>query len=103
MNDGKVRISVFPPDTPKNVVLTSNGHSLDRFCLKSEGFKDLAGNFRLEANFINSKERPEIEKGHIIKVLDEYDRDEIFRVTTFNPGLMVTELIAFQITITESQ
>lgn len=103
MNDGKVRISVFPPDTPKNVVLTSNGHSLDRFCLKAEGFKDLAGNFRLEANFINSKERPEIEKGHIIKVLDEYDRDEIFRVTTFNPGLMVTELIAFQITITESQ
>ncbi|MDM0458195.1 phage tail spike protein [Clostridium perfringens] len=103
MNDGKVRISVFPPGTPKNVVLTSNGHSLDRFCLKAEGFKDLAGNFRLEANFINSKERPEIEKGHIIKVLDEYDRDEIFRVTTFNPGLMVTELIAFQITITESQ
>lgn len=103
MNDGKVRISVYPPGTPRNKVLSSNGHSLDRFCLKSEGFKDLAGNFRLEANFINSKERPEIEKGHIIKVLDEYGRDEIFRVTTFNPGLMVTEVIAFQITITESQ
>ncbi|WP_283685071.1 phage tail spike protein [Clostridium perfringens] len=103
MVDGKIRIAVFPPNPPRDTVLSSNGYSLDNWCTLANGFKDLAGNFRFEGNFINDKKRPEIEKGGILKVLDEYGRDEIFRITTCNKNTMITSIIAFQITITETQ
>lgn len=103
MVDGKIRIAVFPSNTPRDIVLNSNGYSLDNWCTLANGFKDLAGNFRFEGNFINDKQRPEIEKGYILKVLDEYGRDEIFRITTCNKNTMITSIIAFQITITETQ
>ncbi|HFD2046050.1 TPA: phage tail spike protein [Clostridium perfringens] len=103
MVDGKIRIAVFPSNTPRDTVLSSNGYSLDNWCTLTKGFKDLAGNFRFEGNFINDKKRPEIEKGYILKVLDEYGRDEIFRITTCNKNTMITSIIAFQITITETQ
>lgn len=103
MVDGKIRIAVFPSNTPRDIVLSSNGYSLDNWCTLANGFKDLAGNFRFEGNFINDKQRPEIEKGYILKVLDEYGRDEIFRITTCNKNTMITSIIAFQITITETQ
>lgn len=103
MVDGKIRIAVFPSNTPRDIVLSSNGYSLDNWCTLANGFKDLAGNFRFEGNFVNDKERPEIEKGYILKVLDEYGRDEIFRITTCNKNTMITSIIAFQITITETQ
>ncbi|EJT6665755.1 peptidoglycan DD-metalloendopeptidase family protein [Clostridium perfringens] len=103
MVDGKIRIAVFPSNTPRDKVLSSNGYSLDNWCTLANGFKDLAGNFRFEGNFVNDKERPEIEKGYILKVLDEYGRDEIFRITTCNKNTMITSIIAFQITITETQ
>ena len=103
MVDGKIRIAVFPSNTPRDIVLNSNGYSLDNWCTLANGFKDLAGNFRFEGNFINDKKRPEIEKGYILKVLDEYGRDEIFRITTCNKNTMITSIIAFQITITETQ
>lgn len=103
MVDGKIRIAVFPSNTPRDKVLSSNGYSLDNWCTLANGFKDLAGNFRFEGNFINDKKRPEIEKGYILKVLDEYGRDEIFRITTCNKNTMITSIIAFQITITETQ
>lgn len=98
-----IRIAIFPPGTPRDIVLTTNGFVLDNYCTKAEGFIDLAGNFRIEASFINHKERPTIEKGHILKVTDENGEDEIFQITTYNPGLMITEIIGFQITITETQ
>lgn len=103
MVDGKIRIAIFPQNTPRDTVLSSNGYSLDNWCTLANGFKDLAGNFRFEGNFVNDKERPEIEKGYILKVLDEYGRDEIFRITTCNKNTMITSIIAFQITITETQ
>ena len=103
MVDGKIRIAVFPSNTPRDIVLSSNGYSLDNWCTLANGFKDLAGNFRFEGNFVNDKDRPEIEKGYILKVLDEYGRDEIFRITTCNKNTMITSIIAFQITITETQ
>lgn len=103
MVDGKIRIAIFPQNTPRDKVLSSNGYSLDNWCTLANGFKDLAGNFRFEGNFINDKQRPEIEKGYILKVLDEYGRDEIFRITTCNKNTMITSIIAFQITITETQ
>ena len=103
MFDGKIRIAIFPQNTPRDTVLSSNGYSLDNWCTLANGFKDLAGNFRFEGNFINDKKRPEIEKGYILKVLDEYGRDEIFRITTCNKNTMITSIIAFQITITETQ
>ncbi|EOU1998054.1 peptidase M23 [Clostridium perfringens] len=103
MVDGKIRIAIFPQNTPRDTVLSSNGYSLDNWCTLANGFKDLAGNFRFEGNFINDKKRPEIEKGYILKVLDEYGRDEIFRITTCNKNTMITSIIAFQITITETQ
>ncbi|UBL03711.1 peptidoglycan DD-metalloendopeptidase family protein (plasmid) [Clostridium perfringens] len=103
MVDGKIRIAIFPQNTPRDIVLSSNGYSLDNWCTLANGFKDLAGNFRFEGNFVNDKERPEIEKGYILKVLDEYGRDEIFRITTCNKNTMITSIIAFQITITETQ
>ncbi|MDK0812077.1 phage tail spike protein [Clostridium perfringens] len=103
MVDGKIRIAIFPQNTPRDTVLSSNGYSLDNWCTLANGFKDLSGNFRFEGNFINDKKRPEIEKGYILKVLDEYGRDEIFRITTCNKNTMITSIIAFQITITETQ
>ena len=104
MLDGKVKVAVFPPNTNRDTVLQSNGKVLDSICTMLEGEEDLAGNFRLEANFINDKNLVKfIEKGSILKVRNEFGEDEIFRITTLESGTMLINIIAFQITITDTQ
>ncbi|MGL6187069.1 MAG: phage tail spike protein [Clostridium chrysemydis] len=104
MLDGIVRVAVFPPNTIRDIVLQSNGKVLDSICTMLEGEEDLAGNFRVEANFINDKNLVEfIKKGSILKVRNEFGEDEIFRITTLESGTMLINIIAFQITITDTQ
>ncbi|MCR6516332.1 NlpC/P60 family protein [Clostridium sp. LY3-2] len=104
MLDGIVRVAVFPPNTIRDIVLQSNGKVLDSICTMLEGEEDLAGNFIVEANFINDKNLVEfIKKGSILKVRNEFGEDEIFRITTLESGTMLINIIAFQITITDTQ
>ncbi|MBS6006877.1 MAG: C40 family peptidase [Clostridium baratii] len=104
MNDGIVRVSIFDPGTLRDTVLQSNGICLDSICTVAEGEEDLAGNFRLECTFINDKNLSNnIKQGSILKVRNEFNEDEIFRITTVESGTMLISIIAFQITITDTQ
>lgn len=104
MNNGVVKVAIFDPGTLRDTVLQSNGICLDSICTKAEGEEDLAGNFRLECTFINDKNLSNnIKQGAILKVRNEFNEDEIFRITTVESGIMLTNIIAFQITITDTQ
>lgn len=103
-NDGKVTVSLFEPKTTRNVVLTENGKILDKYCTSLKGEQDLNGNFRLTGNFINKDSIfKDIIEGAILKVRNEYDEDEIFRITTITPTPFLISVIAFQITITDTK
>lgn len=103
-NDGKVTVSLFLPKTSKEVVLTENGKILDKYCTSLKGEQDLTGNFRLTGNFINKDNIFKIiNEGAILKVRNEYDEDEIFRITTITPTPFLISIIAFQITITDTK
>ena len=104
MNDGIIKVAIFAPGTLRDIVLQSNGICLDSICTKAEGEEDLAGNFRLECTFINDKNLSNnIKQGSILKIRNEFNEDEIFRITTVESGLMLINIIAFQITITDTQ
>ncbi|MGL4570328.1 MAG: phage tail spike protein, partial [Clostridium sp.] len=105
MNEGKIKCAIFPSNAPRDLVLSKNGICLDSFCIKSKGYVNLAGNFRLEATCSNTKVVKEtLKQGCILKVCDEYGNDEIFRITNIsNNTKMVVTIIAFQITITDTK
>ncbi|WP_338627500.1 phage tail spike protein [Clostridium baratii] len=104
VNDGKVTVSLFLPKTSKEVVLTENGKILDKYCTSLKGEQDINGNFRLTGNFINKDSIFKIiTEGAILKVRNEYDEDEIFRITTITPTPFIISIIAFQITITDTK
>ena len=104
INDGKVIVSLFAPKTLRETVLTTNGRILDGYCTSLKGTPDLSGNFRLTGNFLNKNELYKyLNEGCILKVRDEFGEDEIFRITTVTPSPFLISVIAFQITITDTQ
>lgn len=104
INDGKVIVSLFAPKTLRETVLTTNGRILDGYCTSLKGTPDLSGNFRLTGNFLNKNELYKyLNEGCILKVRDEFGEDEVFRITTVTPSPFLISVIAFQITITDTQ
>ncbi|MGL4848513.1 MAG: phage tail spike protein [Clostridium sp.] len=93
----KVKIAIFPPNTLRSVVLNANGYTLDNYCTNLRTTQDLKGIFRLEATFVNRENMPNIDNGCILKHLDE-----IYRITTCTKSTMITNIIAYQITITDT-
>lgn len=73
----QIKVAYFPSDTPKNMVLGSNGKSLDKYCIKCE---------------------PE---EAILKVLLDYGNEE-FRISKVIVGTRYIDVVARQITIADS-
>jgi len=97
----QIKVAYFPSDTLKTKVLTSNGKSLDEFCVKCEPIENLeTGNYLLDATFtIGALEY--LEKENIIKALMDYG-NELFRISKVDVGTTYITIVARQITIAES-
>ena len=78
----RIKVSYFPADTPKNIVLGSNGKSLDKYCIKCETEEDLStGNYISDLKFlIEDNIQDELKEEVIVKVLLDYGY-EIFRIS----------------------
>lgn len=99
----RIKTAYFPPDTPKDVVLGSNGKSLDRYCIKSIADEDLStGSYILDETFlIEDNIQEELQEEGIIKVLLDYGY-EIFRISKVKVGTRYIDIVARQITIADS-
>lgn len=99
----RIKTAYFPPDTPKDKVLGSNGKSLDRYCIKAITEEDLStGNYILDETFlIEDNIQEELQEEGILKVLLDYGY-EIFRISKVTVGTRYIEVVARQITIADS-
>lgn len=98
-----IKVSYFPSNTPKNVVLGSNGKSLDKFCVKSITDEDLStGNYIIDLTFLIDDNLQDIlQEEVILKVLLDYGY-EIFRISKVTRGTRYIDVVARQITIADS-
>lgn len=99
----RIKTAYFPPDTPKDVVLGSNGKSLDKYCIKAITEEDLStGNYILDATFlIEDNLQDLLQEEVILKVLVDYGY-EIFRISKVTVGTRYIDVVARQITIADS-
>lgn len=99
----RIKTAYFPPDTPKDVVLGSNGKSLDKYCIKAITEEDLStGNYILDETFlIEDNIKEELQEEGILKVLLDYGY-EIFRISKVTAGTRYIDIVARQITIADS-
>lgn len=99
----QIKVAYFPSNTAKDVVLGSNGKSLDEYCTKCETEEDLpSGNYVLDATFLIEDDIQDLlHEEAILKVLMDYGY-EIFRITKPNKGTRYIDIVARQITITDS-
>jgi phage minor structural protein len=99
----QIKVAYFPSTSTKNMVLDSNGKSLDRHCIKCEVEEDLTtGNYILDATFlIENKLQDLLQEEVILKVLMDYG-EEIFRISKVTVGTRYIDIVARQITIADS-
>lgn len=99
----QIKVAYFPSDTPKNIVLGSNGKSLDRYCIKCEPEEDLStGNYIVDLKFLITDNIQDIlQEEAILKVLMDYG-NEIFRISKVAVGTRYIDVVARQITIADS-
>lgn len=99
----QIKIAYFPPDTPKNIVLSRNGKSLDKYCIKCETEEDLStGNYVVDLKFlITDNIQDLLQEEAILKVLLDYG-NEIFRISKVIVGTRYIDVVARQITIADS-
>ena len=99
------RIRIFPPKTPIEKVIASNGKSLDSICTEctTEEECSTTGDYTLDAEFVNGNPLADnIYEDCILKVLEDYGY-EIFRIVKYNPKLKRITVMAKQITIEEQK
>ena len=98
-----IKIAWFAADTPRDIVLTSNGKSLDQYCTKCETDEDLkSGNYTMDNTFlVDEKIVDLLEEECILKVLLDYGY-EIFRISKVDTGLRYINTVSRQITIPET-
>lgn len=99
----QIKISYFWSNASKELVLGSNGISLDKYCIKCETEEDLStGNYILDATFlIEDNIQQELQEEVILKVLMDYGY-EIFRISKVTVGTRYIDVVARQITIADS-
>ncbi len=99
----RIKTAYFPPDTPKDVVLGSNGKSLDKYCIKAITEEDLStGNYIIDLTFrIDDNIEDLLQEEAILKVLMDYG-NEVFRISKVTVGTRYIEVVARQITIADS-
>jgi phage minor structural protein len=97
----QIKVAYFPSTATKSKVLTSNGKSLNDLCTKCEVNENLeTGNYILDATFL-LKAQEYLDKENILKVKMDYG-DEIFRISKVTVGTRYIDIVARQITISES-
>lgn len=99
----QIKVAYFPSDTSKDKVLGSNGKSLDRYCIKCESEEDLStGNYICDLTFlIDDNIKDLLQEEVILKVLLDYG-NEIFRISKVTVGTRYIDVVARQITISDS-
>lgn len=99
----QIKVAYFPSDTSKDKVLGSNGKSLDRYCIKCESEEDLStGNYICDLTFLIDDNIQELlQEEVILKVLLDYG-NEIFRISKVTVGTRYIDVVARQITISDS-
>lgn len=99
----QIKVAYFPPGTPKNIVLSRNGKSLDKYCIRATTEEDLStGNYILDETFlIEDNIQEELQEEGIIKALLDYGY-EIFRISKVKVGTRYIDVVARQITIADS-
>lgn len=99
----QIKVAYFPSDTSKDKVLGSNGKSLDRYCIKCESEEDLStGNYICDLTFlIDDNIQDLLQEEVILKVLLDYG-NEIFRISKVTVGTRYIDVVARQITISDS-
>lgn len=99
----QIKVAYFPSDTPKNIVLGSNGKSLDKYCIKCETEEDLStGNYIVDLKFlITDNIQDLLQEEAILNVLMDYG-NEIFRISKVAVGTRYIDVVARQITIADS-
>ena len=99
----QIKVAYFPSYTEKNKVLGSNGKSLDKYCIKCEPDEDLSsGNYILDATFlIEDNLQDLLQEEVILKVLVDYG-NEVFRISKVTVGTRYIDVVARQITISDS-
>ena len=99
----QIKVAYFPSNTPKNIVLSRNGKSLDKYCIKSEPDEDLStGNYIVDLKFlITDNIQDVLQEEAILKVLLDYG-NEIFRISKVAVGTRYIDVVARQITIADS-
>ena len=99
----QIKVAYFPSNTPKNIVLSRNGKSLDKYCIKSEPDEDLStGNYIVDLKFlITDNIQDLLQEEAILKVLLDYG-NEIFRISKVAVGTRYIDVVARQITIADS-
>lgn len=99
----QIKVAYFPSDTKKNKVLGSNGKSLDKYCIKCESEEDLStGNYVVDLTFlIQDNIQDLLQEEVILKILMDYG-SEIFRISKVIVGTRYINVVARQITISDS-
>lgn len=99
----QIKVAYFPPGTPKNIVLSRNGKSLDKYCIRATTEEDLStGNYILDETFlIEDNIQEELQEEVILKVLVDYGY-EIFRISKVTVGTRYIDIVARQITMADS-
>ncbi|MBS5937766.1 phage tail spike protein [Clostridium sp.] len=100
-----VKVGYFSPNTPKDIVLTSNGeYILDDICLYIYSTEELgSSNYDMEAGFLvdKAKKYKNIVGEGILKVKEQYG-DEIFKICKVTKDMNKIRVYVRQITIDSS-
>ena len=97
----KIKIAYFPSNTPKVQVLTYNGKSLDNYCVSCSTEEDFS-NYTLDARFIIKDNIQDLlAEEAILKVQMDYGK-EIFRISKVTINTKYIDIVARQITISDT-
>lgn len=97
----QIKIAYFPSNTPKVQVLTYNGKSLDNYCISCSTEEDFSS-YTLDARFIIKDNITDLlAEEAILKVQMDYGK-EIFRISKVTVGTKYIDIVARQITISDT-
>lgn len=97
----QIKIAYFPSNSVKSNVLMYNGKSLDNYCISCSTEEDFS-NYTLDARFIIKDNIQDLlAEEAILKVQMDYGK-EIFRISKVTIGTKYIDIVARQITISDT-